>query len=348
MNKVPYDAKREIVDIRNNCCDILPVLDEHHYEILDNLEIKKTNAMRTNRTWFYVQEIYRYCKEIKVMRTAHMGETRGGKSEEASMSAFIHATFFNKLLAEGHFDKVDVGLEKRPISFDVDCIHRNDMAYIDYVRTQFKEKKLVYGEVHQIDEREVMPGGLGTMTSYIELRNYNNIIAKYNIGEHWIYPSGFMDMNIAYGIHWFIKDVKKRLNWGLLYKISSISYGINNQTFLGWVCFPLHKNQEFRDGYERKKNEWIEKVIEGGGDPRAEQRRQAASIVSKNKMFMKMKSPARFVLTNDQQLDIIDTLIAKGKLITFNAEERKRILSRAQLLVKLAKYPEEFGDDNEQ
>jgi len=338
-----YKPIKELRFIKEFCCDDLPDLEDHHFDVLESLELKKGASLNTNRTWFLIQEVHRYCKQVMVLRTGHMGETRSGKSEMAQLLALIHTYFFNDLFVKGHFDKIDVGIKKGEVELTKDNIHANDQHYLESIRSSFRDHSLVYGAVNVIDEREIIGGGLGSMTAISEVNNYNNIIAKYNQGEHWIYPKNFIDMNLAYGVHWFIKDVKKRVNWGLLYKIGSSSYGMHKETFLGWVCLPLHQNNNLRLSYEKKKNAWIEKVIRGGGDSRALLRLDAAELLAKDKMFCRMKSENRFYLTNDQQLDIIDTLVIKGDLPNFNSEERKRIVGRAQLIVKMMAFPEEFS-----
>jgi hypothetical protein len=343
-----YVPRNELLKLKGMCSTMLPPLEEHHLEILEELELKKANAMNTNRTTFFINEIFRYCKEQKVLRTTHMGETRGGKSEGAQMTSILHTYFFNKLFEKGHYDNVDVDIKKEPFKMTVDNIHRNKTYYLEHVRNGFKAKTLVYGTVNVIDETEDSIGGLGSMSEEIEMQNYNNIVAKYNLGEHWINPRGFIDMNTSYGIHWFIKDVKKKVNWGLLYRLESWSKGISPQSFIGWVCFPLHENTELRDAYEEKKNAWINEVISGGGDPRSALRKKASEIVANNALFGMMKTSKSFVLTNQQQLDIIDDLITDGTLSAFNAQERERIADRARLIVKMRKYPQLYKPDNEQ
>lgn len=342
----PYEPKEEIKLLTTVCNRSPPKLLDHHLEILEELELKKSNAMNTNRTGFLVAEVLRYCKEQKVLRTTHMGETRGGKSEGAQMMALLHLHFYNTLYKKGHFDNVDVDLPKGEIALTVENIHRNKTYYLESVRKGFKDKSLYYGTVNVIDEDEASIGGLGSMSEEIEMKNYNNIIAKYNLGEHWINPRGFIDMNTSYGVHWFIKDVKNKVNWGLLYRLESWSKGISPQSFIGWVCFPLHQNHELRKSYEEKKNEWINEVIAGGGDPRARLRRVAAEIVALNPLFSKMKTEKSFVLTNQQQLDIIDDLIMNGTLSGFNAQERERIADRARLIVKIRLFPNLFKVDD--
>lgn len=344
----PYEPVNELKKLLGVCSRAPPKLKDHHLEILEELELKKSNAMNTNRTKFLIKEIFRYAKEQKVLRTTHMGETRGGKSEGAQLMALLHVYFFNKLYDKGHFDNVDVDLPKGNIALTVEHIHRNKSYYLESVRKGFREKNLLYGTVNVIDEDEASTGGLGSMSEEIEIQNYNNIIAKYNLGEHWINPRGFIDMNTSYGIHWFIKDVKNKVNWGLLYRLESWSKGISPQSFIGWVCFPLHENHELRKAYEEKKNAWINEVISGGGDTRANLRRAAAEIIANDKMFGMMKTSKSFVLTNQQQLDIIDDYIMSGQLSAFNAQERERIADRARLMVKMRKYPELYSSDNVQ
>lgn len=335
-----YAPLGELRLLLGECSQGLPALKEHHLEVLEELEIKKSSAFGQNKTRFFVNEIFRYASEQKVFRTAHMGETRGGKSESAMMTAMIQAFFFNKLYQRGHFDNVDVDIKKGLVVFGVDHIHHNKTEYLNYVRRTFRDKTLVYGTVSVIDEEEESTGGLGSMSEFAEIRNYNNVVAKYNLGEHWIYPKRFVEMNASYGINWFIKDRKRRVNWGLLYRMENWSRGISSQSFLGWVCFPLHGHEELRKAYEKKKNAWINETIAGGGDPRAKLRAEAAAIVATDELFGQMRTEKSFVLTNNQQLDIIDRMIERGVLQGFNAQERERIADSARLIIK-AKRAEE-------
>lgn len=322
--------------------DELPPLEDHHYEILKDLDLKNNEAMYKNCNIFLLNEILRYNKEIKVFRTSHMGETRGGKSKGAQLLAFIDVYIYNTLYEKGHFDKVDVNITKKPIELEVKNVHRNQSFYHSWVKDEIKENALIYGTRSIIDEDEPEAGGLGSATAQIERTNYNNIVAKYNLGEHYITPHRFIDMNTSYGFHWFIKDVKNKLNWALLYRISAWSKGISPQSFLGWVCFPLHENKVFDEAYEIKKNLWIDEVLKGGGDVRTLMRMKAAEELANNSMFSLMKTEKSFVLTNDQQTDIIDEMIAKGEIPNFNAQERQRICDRARLIVKMERYPEKY------
>lgn len=329
-----YKPVNELRLITGALAGRLPPLKEQHLEVLEELDLKKNNAFYTNRNKFFIREIFRYADEKKVLRTTHMGETRGGKSEGAQMTALVQVHFFNLFYTRGHFDSVDVDIQKGLVELRAEHIHRNKTDYLNAVRDSFKKKDLLYGTTSVIDEEEESIGGLGSASEMIELRNYNNIVAKYNLGEHWIYPKRFMDMNASYGIHWFIKDHVGRLNWGLLYRMENWSKGISSQSFLGWVAFPLHENHQLRKDYEHKKNAWINEVIHGGGDPRAKLRQDAAEIVAQDPLFAEMKTDKSFLLTNNQQLDIVDDLVRRGVLQTFNAQERERIADSARLIVK--------------
>lgn len=330
----PYEPRNELRLMLGPLSKLTPPLKAHHLEVLEELEIKKSHAFNQNKTAFIVKEVFRYQKERKVFRSASMGETRGGKSEGEMLLSLIQVFFFNHLFRRGHFAGVDVSIKKRLVELTVDEIHGKKTDYLNYVRQRYRDGSLVYGTVNIIDEEVESEGGLGSMTEIAEIRNYNNIVAKYNLGEHWIYPKRFMDMNASYGINWFIKDVKNRVNWGLLYRMENWSRGISSQSFLGWVCFPLHENHALREAYERKKNAWIDETIAGGGDPRAKLRLEAARVVAEHPLFGEMRTEKSFLLTNNQQLDIIDGLIQAGKLQGFNAQERERIADSARLIVK--------------
>lgn len=327
-----YEPKRELKRMFDELSKLEPPLKEYHYVVLRELRVRAPDLFFTNRTRFFLSELKRHAMEVKIFRVAHMGDTRGGKSNGALLNAFFQVWLHNSLLARGVYDSVDVDIPKKPVTFGVKNVHENKAVYAEAVRQELERGELVYGTVSVIDEERENTGGLGSMTEEAEALNLNNITAKYHLGEQWVYPRGILSVNANYAIHWMIKDIKRRVNWGLLYKMEARSSGVAPENFLGWVCFPVHENEEFRREYEEKKNAWIRRTVSRTGDPRSEARAEAAKVVAANKLFAERRSPLRFVLNHNQQLDVIDEMTARGEIPAFNAHERSRIADAARLI----------------
>ena len=325
----------------------LPQLTEDDYNILSGLYTQYPIEFFQNRTRFLIKQMNEYIRDARVFRISIMGETRGGKSEVGSTIAFQYVKLFNKAMEEGCFDKIDLfktgEFEKKHIQFNVEFVCGSQSDYIYSLRENHKNKKMKFGQVWQIDESKDKIGGIGSMSEVIELRNLNNIVAKFMQAEIWITPLKFETRNAPFGLVVYKKDVKNRVNWCLLYKIENTAKSIEYH-FMGWVNIPLHKNEEFRMKYNEKKNQWIKGEIDGTGDPRIDERKKVSKMLSEDPIFGEMNEKGnRFTLSKEQMLAYIETLIQKNKIQNFNEVEKYRIMEDARMRVMMKRKEEEYG-----
>jgi len=319
----------------------LPKLTKKDYMVLENIRMQNMRAFNSNVTSFYLQEMYNYIKGKRVWRTSIMGETRSGKSEVGSTIGITYTKYFNKLLLQGHFDDLDLFVKdkfsKNELNFKVYNVCANQSVYIQRLRESLKTKKLSFGQIWQIDERKDKIGGLGSFSEQLELKNINNIIAKFMQSEIWISPDQLENRNAPYGLYCYQKDEVNRVNWCLLYKIDrTVSLGIN-YTFMGWVKIPLHKNVKFRSDYNDAKDEWINREIEGSSDERMSLRKKTSVLLSKDEFFSKghFSDNGNFVfsLSKSQQISILEDYILDGKSQKWNELEMFRIIDEARMIV---------------
>ena len=260
-----------------------------------------------------------------------------GKSEVGTTIALQYVQFFNQAMKEGKYDKVDLFKEKDfkkvPIKFGTENICGGQSDYIYTLREQNKQGKMLFGQVWQIDETKDKIGGIGSFSELIEIRNMNNIVAKFMQAEIWITPLKFETRNAPFGLLVYKKDIVKRENWCLLYKIDNTAKGVDYH-FMGWVNIPLHKDEKLRQEYNLKKNTWIKQEISGTGDKRIEERRKVADMLSKDPIFSEMNEKGtRFSLSKEQQLAYMEKLVAEEKIQNFNEVEKYRIMEDARMRI---------------
>jgi len=291
---------------------------------------------RTDYTSTFLEEMEYYVRGGRVWRINIMGETRLGKSESAQTIAFIYKQMFNKAVNKKlFFDKSlnkklkSASIKLQKIGFTVKNIHGNQADYLYDMRERSKSGELIFGQINLIDEARELEGGLGSMTEYAELKNINNIIAKFCPSELWLSPKKWISQNAPYGLIAYKKDEVRRENWLKCYKMTSTPYG-DIPTFVGWVCLPLHPYEKHRDNYEDKKNEWILAEIHGNTNPRLRLRFTVASLLAKNKLFKRLDEKGRFVSNIRMQKSILDKMIIKGEVQDFNEEEKRDIISLAR------------------
>jgi len=323
----------------------LPKLTQSDYVVLKELRTNYPQSFYTNRTRFYIQEMYRYIDDHRVWRSSIMGETRVGKSEVASTVCLLYKQHYNKNVTSGLYSNLDVQkyMPIQPIEFTISYVMPNQSDYIYTLRETQKQKKMVFGQIWQIDEDKEKIGGMGSFSELLELQNLNNICAKFMQSEIWITPAKLLTRNCPYGLYVYKKDIENRVSWCLLYKIDMGTGGGATFAFLGWVKIPLHNDEAFRDAYNQKKNEWIEKEIQGGGDPRIMERKKAAQILSEDKFFRaKTESGKSFVLTKGQQHSIALDYVMQQKIHRFNEAELFMIIEEARLIVQKEQLKKEI------
>ena len=316
----------------------LPFLDKEDIVILG--DIRKNNPVQfyTNCTSFFIQRMRYYVKDARVWRVSIMGETRSGKSEIAQSIAKYYTFYFNKCLQNGDFKRhlVHSDVTLQSLTLDVEHIMSNQSEYIYTLRESEKIKSLKFGQVWIIDESKDKIGGLGSYSEEIELRNLNNIIAKLMQSEIWIVPTELLGRNAPFGLYVYKKDIIKRINWCLLYKIEMNTRHGASHKLLGWVKIPLHNDELLRRDYDMKKNSWIQEEIAGTGDRRIAERLKVVDLLVEDKLFNRMSlSGKKMVLSKDQQLALLDRWIVENKIQNWNETEKVRIIQDARARVML-------------
>ena len=326
----------------------LPKLTKKDYMVLANLRSQFPQAFYTNATTFLLREMYDYIKDRRVWRNSIMGPTRGGKSEMGHTLCFTYVKYFNIQLEKGYFDDLDLFVnekfKKEKIKYWIDFVLAFQTDYMSELRRYLKTGLLRFGQIWLIDEKKDKIGGIGSFSEELELKNINNIVAKFMQSEIWITPDQFQKRNAPYGIYCYKKDRVNRVNWGLLYKIEMTANSTTAYTFIGWVKIPLHTNDEFRDLYEEKKNVWIKSEIEGSSDKRMENRKGVALEISKDEEFSEGHFSDRgnyvFQLSKSQQISILEDWTLKGKTQKWNELEIFRIVDEARMNVMRRKKNE--------
>jgi hypothetical protein len=327
----------------------LPVLSRKDHIILGAPRKASPAAFMTNCTSFILGEMRDYTVDARCWRMAIMGETRGGKSEVGQTFAILYTEIFNQLLRKGHFDKQDVFTEgvfkKEELKFEIDNICSNQSNYIYTLRDEYKAKKIKFGQIRIIDESKKSIGGIGTFSELLDLKNINNIVAKFMQAEIWIQPLQFETNNTPYGLYVYKKDVENRVNWCLLYKIQRSAIGSSEFSFLGWVKVPLHTDESLRRAYNEKKNAWIMREMEGVGDERLEERKATALALSKDPEFsLRTISGKTFKFSKQQQQTILEDWIQAGKTQNWNQIEREMIVEEARRISEREHMRKEAGD----
>ena len=305
-----------------------------HYIILADVREQFPLYFKKNRTAFMYSEFFRYIFEKKVMRITMMGETRGGKSEEAQTLALNYIIIWNALYDRGHFKTVDkeitdkIRLER--LTFTVKNIHANASIYKYHLRDCSRDRNLLFGQISIIDEDRESEGGIGSFSEEMEEENLNNITAVFCQNEIWIKPKRFQLMNTPYGMNCLIKDESTRTNWSLLYKIEMDSALLREQNFLGWVGVKLHEDEELRHEYKMKKNTWVEQEFTGTINPRAVRRREAIEVLVEDKEFMQYSigknGQVRWKHSNEDMSYLVEQAMIDKRIDNFNETEIERIV----------------------
>lgn len=341
MEKLPLMFK--------DCSGNLPNLNQKDLALLCDIRKNKPMAFYYNATQFYLGEMYDYLKDARCWRTSIMGETRGGKSECGQTLALMYVKMFNSLLKQGNYDDIDVYKEgiysKKDIEIDVNHICSNQSNYIYTMREDQKENKINFGQMWIIDESRKSIGGIGSFSELLDLKNINNIIAKFMQAEIWIQPAQFEVNNVPYGLYVYKKDTINRVNWCLLYKMARSPTGGLEYSFMGWVKIPLHKNQSLRDLYNKKKNDWIVREMEGSYDDRLVARKKVAVLLADDKDFARRSLTGKqFVLSKSQQITVLEDWITGKKTQNWNQMERVMIVEEARRISEKKYFDSLDGD----
>jgi hypothetical protein len=313
-----------------------------HFIILQEIIKIFPAYFRKNRTKFFYSEMWRYAFEKKVFRITIMGETRGGKSEEAQTLAINWCRIFNALYDEGHYKDIDITykdgtkLNLSKIKMSNKYIHANQSVYLYHLRDTTRDKSLIFGQMQIIDEDRDNPGGIGSFSEEVEVNNLNNIVAKFMQCEIWITPKRFQTMNTPYGLNCMIKDMENKINWSLVYKIEMNSSGLREQNFLGWTGIALHNDKNLRHEYQEKKDTWIEQELSGSTNERANRRMKAIEILLTDDNFVDFSISKSGELRWKHGIEAMKFLVEKAmseqKIDQFNETEIERIVAGIRAL----------------
>ena len=304
------------------------------YELLSLSSLRAAYPQVFNRVinGLFLAKMEEYVRRAVVFRLAIMGETRSGKSEVAQTIAKTYSAMFDKAFADGAFKDVKVDIPIHPVKLDTAHICMSQGEYLYKLKDDYSRGALSFGQCWIIDEHKSELRGIGSLAEYNELKDMNNIVAKYMQSEIWITPVKFLSYNTVFGLYVFKKDVKNRVNWCLAYKLMMTPDGGVNYQFLGWLKVPLHSDEALRREYNQIKNKNIDKVIEGRGDERMMEREAAAKRLARDPLFRKWKTKT-FALTKEQQMVILERYIRKGEMLSFTEAEKWRVLEEARLIV---------------
>ena len=337
-----YDLCVHCGECKNTVPEVKIPLRPLHYIILQEIFELYPRYMLKNQNCFFYSEMWRYAWEKKVFRVTIMGETRGGKSEIAQTVAMNWAVIFNALYDEGHYKNVDIvygdgtKMSIGKITIDATFIHSNQSNYLYYLRDNTRDRKLLFGQMHIIDEERDNPGGIGSFSEEMEIENLNNIVAKFMQCEIWITPKRFQIMNTPYGLNCMIKDEAHRTNWSLLYKLEMNSGGLREQNFMGWVGLRLHDDKKLREEYQQKKNHWIEQELKGTINERAQRRLFAINKMLEDETFVahKIGKDGQVKWNNgiESMKFLVEDAMMRQVIDQFNDTEIERIVHGARAL----------------
>lgn len=313
-----------------------------HYIILGEIMKIYPAFFRKNRTRFFWSEMWRYAYERKVFRVTIMGETRGGKSEEAQTIGINWCRIFNALYDAGHYKDIDIHYEDgsplllEKISITKATIHANQSVYLYHLRDVTRSQTLRFGQMQIIDEDRDNPGGIGSFSEEMEIENLNNIVAKFMQCEIWITPKRFQVMNTPYGLNCLIKDEINRINWSLIYKIEMNSSGLREQNFLGWVGIALHTDKDLRQQYSDKKDTWIEQELKGSINERSQRRLKAINVMLADDNFTQFKigkdGGIKWHHGIESMKFLVEAAMMAQRIDQFNDTEIERIVHGARAL----------------
>lgn len=332
----------------------LPDLTREDYQNLQGLRAFNPVAFYTDYTQTFLKNMDKGIRNSELQRISIMGKPRTGKSEVASTLAFFYVKRFNKALEDGCFKEIDVisgnDVKLEPLRFETENVFGSQADYIDELKRRFNQKELRFGQVWQIDESRDSPGGLGSFSDTIDLKNIVNIVPKFMQSELWLTPPKLDRRNCYWGINVYKKDIKNKVNYCLLYEVLYNPKGIEDYVFRGWLRIPLHKYDGFRKEYNLKKNEWIKQELAGFKSRRDQRRIKASEVLVEDpdyraEMFGTGDVKGGYRINKVQQMAILKKIMLEDrwKLGTFNELEIIHIVEYARRLYSLELAKKEMG-----
>ena len=183
-----------------NCDKINFVVSIFEQYLLNDLYQSDEESLRKlsrNVTDDLITEIKQYIAEKRNIRYSCLGETRSGKS--LSMLALVN------------FYCIQSGLLNFAEKIEY-IVCGNQVEY----REKLKDAK--FGDFFLIDENFFTRSGMGANLEALQLKDYNNTIAKKNIGNIFITPETFLSVGAVLGFATYGRDSKNWLSRLLVYK----------------------------------------------------------------------------------------------------------------------------------
>lgn len=133
--------------------------------------------------------------------------------------------YIANLIVSHNSGKSYVGLKITSLILAKNNINFNDK--IDYFvcgnQIEYRQKlqKAKFGEFYLVDENYFTRAGLGSNIEFSQLQDYNNIIAKKNIGSIFITPEKFLNVGSVLGFSTYGRDKNNWLSKMLLFKFKN-------------------------------------------------------------------------------------------------------------------------------
>lgn len=236
----------------------LPKLTNEDYRNLNDLRMNHPIEFYTDYTKKFLSQLRKSVRNAELVRISVMGKPRIGKSEVGLQICLFYKEQFNEAFKEGLYSHLDLVSDKdikfQEIEFNSTHIWGSQSDYIDELRKAYAEKRLVFGQIRQIDESRSSSGGLGSYSDKIDLDNIINIVPKFMQSEIWITPPQFDKRNCYWGINVYQKDTEKKVNYCMLFELLYTPRGQEDFVFRGWLEIPLTTNIALREEYNIKKN----------------------------------------------------------------------------------------------
>lgn len=210
-------------------------------QILDNCDLLKNNV---DKLIFFMnsktknKSYKNYCVDCDVVYYPIRSITKKDIEQTYDFEVADNNNYIANLIISHNSGKSYAGLKIAEIILSKNGIDFNEK--IDYyvcgnqIEYRQKLKKAKFGEFYLIDENYFTRAGLGSNIEYSQLMDYNNIIAKKNIGNIFITPEKFLNVGSVLGFSTYGRDNKNWLSRLLLFKFKDTF-----QHLIGYVIIDI-------------------------------------------------------------------------------------------------------------
>jgi len=173
---------------------------------------KSKQKLSRNLTKDFHEEINTFLRQKRNIRYSIKGETRDGKS-------LVGLKIMNIVFKHNNID------------FNANCAY-----YVCGNQIEYRQKLLnaEFGDFYLVDENFFTRAGLGANIETSQLNDYNNIIAKKNIGSAFITPKRFLNVGSVLGFASYGRDTKNWLSRFLIFKFKD-----DYPHLVGYVVFDI-------------------------------------------------------------------------------------------------------------